>query len=53
MAKKYSRATKIEAAKQVRSTTEMWEYAYFPKKWSKAKKRRSFNKALENWKWMK
>ena len=53
MVKKYSRATKIEAARTVRSTTLDYEYAYFPRKYSKAKKRRLFNKSLEIWKWMK
>jgi hypothetical protein len=53
MVKKYSRSTKIEAARSVRQTTELWEYAYFPKKFPKSRKRRAFNKALENWKWLK
>jgi len=50
---KYSRAAKIEAAKTTRSTKEMYEFAYFPKQWSKSKIRRAHQRNLKIWDWLK
>jgi len=51
--RKYSRATKIEAAKSTRIMRKMWEHANFPKKYPASRARRFHKKSLLNWSWMR